>query len=618
MVFRQLYLVLLIVAFCQCHGNNDTMANNRKFQVEVDTMEKVQSVTGRFKSDYRVVQLSFAMERLLFVLNKGNIYLPESGFFLQLNQADAKRLGTKDILLIPLFPDRGNLFYNYDRDFTFEIIAVPGIKDCYYSKNASFFNAHNKDKIEHNPYPASIFDRSNLTDTIEWTKFIDDRDLRDVPRWIEKLDSKHKVMVHYVGCAKTSDGGETIHDYRPTVLADLAKARLRYLSNTMEPLGVPTEDASKQVWQNWLDSVIRIDPGGQLAKGAKKVWTRKLAENTKALSALDQTKGKIIRLHPQPDYLNFKDQQLLSINPADSSIQVGKIASPQQPNAAEFVDFRVENGTLFSINKQFRWGQYSAEPSNEKTTFYKERASKKLLPMAGDMIIDHTYMTPEHSYILYHKDRTANYEMLCVNSKTGTIIAQKTVDKLLAEAHIAKGKIEYLPAATMNSTSPDFPLLFKLNEVIYHLSLNAKLVPVETVKLPANLPWYPSYLSADKQTFYFDKVDNELYFFPIGQKESIPSIKLKDQLFDRYIMLPDGDNFRFFYEYGDAFTHGIETILINSSTFKQEGEAEVIYAYVQLENESSENTPNDLNAFKIGDKWLVSFMLEQELMVIEK
>jgi len=619
MVLRQLYLIVLVIAFCQCHGNSNAIANNGKLQSGVDTMEKVQSVTGQFKSNYRVVQLSSAMEKLLFVLNKGDIYLPENGFFLQLSPKDAKRLGKDYILLIPLFPDRGSLLYNYDQDFTFEIIAVPGVENCYYTKNVSFFNTHNRDKIasENDRYPASIFNRPTLKDTIEWAIFTDYRDLRDVPQWIDHLDNKQQVIVHYVGCAETPDGGLAIHDYKPTAVADLAKKRLNDVSNQMESLGVPKEEASKHEWKTWLDKMISLNPKDQFLKEGRKVWMKTFRENTNGLFALDEKNGKIIRLHPQPDYLNFKDQQLLLINPSDSSIQVSTIASPQQPNAREFFDFRVENGALFTINKLFQWGHYIAEPANGKNIFYKERASKKLLSEVRDMIIDRCYMTQEYSYILYHKDRTVNYEMLCINSRTGAIIAQKSLDRFLTEARIAKGKIEYLPFATMNRTTENFPLLFKLNGVVYHISLNNKLMPVETAKLPANLPWHPSFLSVDKHSFYFDKVDNELQFYPVDHRESMPSVKLVDQVFDRFILVPDGGNYRFFYEYGDAFTHGIKTILIHGATFKQEGEAELVYSYVPLETESSDNTPNNLKAFKIGKKWIVTFMLEQELIVTE-
>ena len=619
MVLRQLYLIVLVIAFCQCHGNSNAIANNGKFQPGVDTMEKVQSVTGQFKSNYRVVQLSSAMEKLLFVLNKGDIYLPENGFFLQLSPKDAKRLGKDYILLIPLFPDRGSLLYNYDQDFTFEIIAVPGVENCYYTKNVSFFNTHNKDKIasENDRYPASIFNKPTLNDTIEWAIFTDYRDLRDLPQWIDHLDNKQQVIVHYVGCAETPDGGLAIHDYKPTAVADLARERLNDVRNKMESLGPPQEDAQREQWKTWLDNLSRLYPKDRFLKEGTKEWTKTFKENTNGLFALDETNGKIIRLHPQPDYLNFKDQQLLLINPSDSSIQVSTIASPQQPNAQEFFDFRVENGALFTINKLFQWGHYIAEPANVKNIFYKERASRKLLSEVRDMIIDRCYMTQEYSYILYHKDRTVNYEMLCINSRTGAIIAQKSLDRFLTEAHITKGKIEYLPFATMNRTTENFPLLFKLNGVVYHISLNNKLMPVETAKLPTNLPWHPSFLSVDKHAFYFDKVDNELQFYPVDHRESMPSVKLADQVFDRFILVPDGDNFRFFYEYGDAFTHGIRTILINGATFKQEGEAELVYSYVPLETESSDNTPNNLKAFKIGKKWIVTFMLEQELIVTE-
>ncbi|WP_324756076.1 hypothetical protein AB3466_17185 [Sphingobacterium thalpophilum] len=619
-IFRQVFLMLLLAVFSQCHGGSGRSMRSGTVHKQTDTIERTQTVTGRFKSDYRVVQLSAAMTRLLFVLNKGDIYVPENGFFLHLSETDAKRLGTEDIVLIPLFADRGNLFYNYDRDFTFEIVAVPGVKDCYYTRNITFFNTHNNDKIEteNRRYPSSLFERSSLRDTVEWTDFSDYRDLTDMPRWIDNLNNQRRVTVHAVGCAETPDGGYTIHDYRSMTIAELAKERLKYLSNSMELLSVPAEDATRAQWKSWLDSVLHLHPLQQLQSAKAKIWSKTFAEQTEALFALDETNHRLIRLHPQPEYRNFEDQQLLVIDPADSSLLTATIASAQQPNARAFKDFMVKAGDLFTINGRFQWGRYTPQIGKDGSHFYKELDVKNLLVTAKDLIMDHSYMMDEYGYILYHKDKTVHYELLCFNSSTGELVVQKSLNKLLAEAGMNNEKIEYLPFASMTRTSGNFPILLKLNGISYHLTVNDKLAVVQTTKISDQLPWHPGYLQSADQALYYDKIDNELVFFSCNHQRSIPPIKLSDQVYDRYILVPDGDDFRFFYEYGDAFTHGIKTILIDGMNFKQIGDPVLLHAYVQLENESSENTPRNLVASKIGKHWLISFMLEQELFVVQK
>ena len=66
-------------------------------------------VTGEFKREYRTIDLYDNIRRALFVLEKGNVYLPEDrADFHNLSPLDAKRLGTSHIFLIPLFGDKIN------------------------------------------------------------------------------------------------------------------------------------------------------------------------------------------------------------------------------------------------------------------------------------------------------------------------------------------------------------------------------------------------------------------------------------------------------------------------------------------------------------------------------
>src|SRR5690606_22806653 len=208
--------------------------------------------------------------------------------------------------------------------------------------------------------------------------------------------------------------------------------------------------------------------------------------------------------HPQPEYRNFKDQQLLVIDPADSSLLTATIASAQQPNAKAFKDFMVKAGDLFTINGRFQWGRYTPQIAKDGSHFYKELDVKNLLVTAYDLIIDHYNMMDEYGYILYHKDKTVHYELLCFKSNTGELVVQKSLNKLLAEAGMTTEKIEYLPFASMTRTAGSFPILLKLNGTIYHLTVNDKLAVDQTAKISDQLPWHPGYLQSADQTFYYD------------------------------------------------------------------------------------------------------------------
>ena len=81
------------------------------------------TVTGEFKESYRWVRLSSNVERVLFVLEKGDFLLPERGYFLKLSEKDAERLDTSHILVIPLFGDEP-IKWVYDTPITFELYPL--------------------------------------------------------------------------------------------------------------------------------------------------------------------------------------------------------------------------------------------------------------------------------------------------------------------------------------------------------------------------------------------------------------------------------------------------------------------------------------------------------------
>ena len=69
-------------------------------------------VTGEFKQEYRTLHLYNNIQKALFILEKGNVYLPENrAYFLKLSPSDAKRLETSHILL-----SRGPISISYGKN----------------------------------------------------------------------------------------------------------------------------------------------------------------------------------------------------------------------------------------------------------------------------------------------------------------------------------------------------------------------------------------------------------------------------------------------------------------------------------------------------------------------
>jgi hypothetical protein len=618
MILKQFYLLILTVGCMACYGGESTHSGGDQPIRSIHDQVKTDSVTGQFKENYRVLHLSAGLQRLLFVLNKGSLYLPENGFFLHLNASDAQRLGAADIIIIPLFAERSNIFYEYDQDLTFEIVPIPGLKNGYYTKNSAFFQAHNTIKVEEQKqlYAPAIFESPSLKDTIVWANFADYNDLRDIPKWIDKLHSQEQVTVHHIGCVETTTGGFSTHDFQSESLSEFAKQRLGYVSNSMELLGAPKPEAGQQAWRQWIDSIIQAPLQDQLFDSGNEQLSITFDQSSAALLALDDADQQIIRLHPQPHYTNYKDQQVVSVDLLHQTIQADGIYAVQQKEASEFEDFFAAKDTLFTLNKQFVWGKYFPSiRTKDAPSFYKQLTIKTLIPERG-YTIDNSRVTRLYTYILYHKDKESQYKLLVCDTRTGTVLSKRDLHTILNDAQIPIGKLEYQPFTALDKTSNDFALLIKSKESVYHIRLDQNLKCIDQQNLGSAFPWYPSYICTATKQFYFNQTDNQMSFYPISVTSAdIVQITLADRMYDNYTVVEDGQHIRLFYEYGDAFTHGIKTILLDGNSFKPIGPPEFMFSQVQLETESSENTPSNLQAFKINDTWRITFMIDNEFYV---
>ena len=153
-------------------------------------------VTGEFKQEYRTLHLYNNIQKALFILEKGNVYLPENrAYFLKLSPSDAKRLETSHILLVPLFGDE--IAYKYDIPISFEILPIPNAPDLYYTKKAFYTDEQGKKITLSYPEGLSLspMEKIKKGKPIYHREIKDSDDFRDIPQWIEALSSTQKVTI---------------------------------------------------------------------------------------------------------------------------------------------------------------------------------------------------------------------------------------------------------------------------------------------------------------------------------------------------------------------------------------------------------------------------------------
>ena len=83
-------LSVLLLLFLAC-SNGLGQSNKKSYDISAVS-----------NPQYRTFNISEAIKRLLLIRFKGNLTLPENGYFIDLGENDAKRIGVKTIAYIPL------------------------------------------------------------------------------------------------------------------------------------------------------------------------------------------------------------------------------------------------------------------------------------------------------------------------------------------------------------------------------------------------------------------------------------------------------------------------------------------------------------------------------------
>ncbi len=529
--------------------------------------QKTITVTGKFKKNYRTVNPTKQLQRALFILEKGDICFPEGGlfdqmYFLKLSAKDAKRLDTEVILVYPFFDTK--ITYIYDTPITLELISIPNLPDCYYSKKASCAQVSST-YPENLPLSKMSKIKAGKTDLLQERR----ADFRNLPEWIGALDNDKKVPFMNFRRVYLTNGTERTDEVPDSIaLSDLAKEKMDDVAYFLKDVIPLPEKPTKEDWQQWWKKLQEFKI--ETVKNNAHIETFKEADRDQ-IFGFDEQKQKVYALHCSPIVNNYHDRELLIFNTLNNKVTRAYIYHKTQREATDFVNVYAQNDTLYTLNKSMQWAKYFPT-ATDSLPFYKQLAINSLLPSAEKEKVSDIYRiidihnTPTHTQLFYQKRHTEDFFVMCIDTRTGKLLQNIALKTLFPNTQT----LAYV--YTKASESAVLTLRMKTEKDIYELAFKeGKLVKKEL--LPAD-------------------------------SKSVTG-KLLDKNYVQGIEKIEGKHLNIFYEFIDPLFIGVRMQVFDKESLTPIGKPINVYQYLPEEEISSDNEIQLEAVFKSARHWNV-------------
>ena len=569
-----------------------------------------QTITIRAKTNpnYNTFEVSDVIKRLLFIKFKGNILLPERGFYLDLSPKDAKKLNLKTIVYIPL---------NGDEFFGDEPISVnlkvsklsENSKDIFYSEPDKFGNSIINKNFFINPSKKTIISRDNLyySENLEFTK-----------QWIDMLGNKTKVIVRGQGCAERTDGEYTnFHTSSEEKLGDLALEKLHYVTNLFTETN---PDWSKKKWQQWFANLMAFkEPKHESCNN--EVWNMERYFNPSFFNSgrynTDNSNKTIGIVEALPFYDEYKNQQFIFFDLKQNKSFVYDLHTTDQPFKESVSNFVFDKKQLFILTESFKWFKFIY---NKPKNIFEKVASNEILPKdfikeKERIYITDSYYNNDIYFVVFSKKQEDinQYFVASFKTQTGELIALKSISKVIENTAISSlndFKFEKLNYCNTDQNYLVLALKNKETKNGYFLKLNPNLEDTKTIKSEIKLDWKEYILTTDTEIVHVRNEYNNLqrYFYSNNLSNFIKNITTEIEsdvnLLDNNYIVKDGKNIRVIAEYQGAFNNGLKQEKIN--IYGNKFEESCVYFEIPVEEINSENekklfyvSPNNKGSFTV-------------------
>lgn len=583
-------------------------------------------VSGHFEDNNRVFTPSQELKRALFIKTKGNLYLPDHGFFFVLSPESAKVLKRPYIILLSLQGGNQDEFYdNYGKQLSFNVQSLD-------ADNTTVFYIPYKQKTLINDF----FTNPKKTDILQWADVINYENISYVQEWINALDSNASILVesqiHYEKVAPEIAQNTQPHTLKSTTsiktepLKEIAKIRLHALEQLFPQTTPKTWE--KKEWQEWHNQTMALDPTTATQCNSQ-TWNLNIkhsfANQNSAIYATDEATHRVFRLERTPHDATYANQQLLIFDMQTGKYYNYDLYSSKYPNATHFALLHVENNTLYALTQTMIWYRYEYDKASDKYIITKE---VKLLPQKAYTqkhqwkTIVQSYQNGKTMYLLFKEEAQNEHYVLSLDALSGENIHLKPIKSLLGDSILkSKKPLSFCSFNYVNQTQSDFYFCVAQEQTntskdaFYLFKTSPSLEHVQS--LPISRDETYGWLMADATTLY---TISDLEESVLVQKYDI---NLTKRLSQTTIPTPKGyDQIRVSSSNEQVALYRYEKGLLNEAIVKYELDRQLTktlgkkcaYSYLPIEEITSENQPIFSYASPIADNnWLIFLQNQSNL-----